>query len=241
MPMRIEQKQAWVRFISPLIRGGFVVLAVMVPLSCSKQKSPDTQAVTSDQAEVADLKQQLAQLQANISKKNTELETIHQRTAPAAPPPPSEPGVNAAPVQPIAPPGPVNSGSSAQQAARSVIEQDIVFQLTGCLLSGSLMKCDLLLTNKTGDRVVTFYHSDRSRVIDDSGREFPATSFALGAYVGVNSVATTLPGNIPIRGQVQIDGITPGTKKIQLLELYCGIGGSNGVRETVVKFDRIDL
>jgi hypothetical protein len=82
--------------------------------------------------------------------------------------------------------------------------------------------------------------SDRSRFIDDSGREYPTTSFALGADVG-GSVTSTVPGDVSLRGQVQFDGVKPGTRRIQLLEMYCEIQGPNGWKDTVIKFGGIDL
>jgi len=239
--MRVEHEQAWVRIISSVIRGGCTFLAVMTLLACSKQKSPDAQIVkdTSDQAEVAGLKQQLAQLQATVSKKDAELEKLQQRPTPPTVTAAQVPLSTAPPAQATAP-SDASAGPAARPVTRSVIEQDIVFQLKSCALSGSLLKCDLLVTNKAGDRRVSLGHSDRSRFIDDSGREYPATSFALGADFGY-SVATIIPGDVSIRAQVQFDGVKPGTKKLQLLEMYCNISGSNGSKDTVLKFGAIDL
>jgi cell division protein FtsB len=242
MAMSVEQKRPWVKITSSLIRGGCVVLVAMVLLCCSKQKSLDAQIVKDKpgQAEVDGLKQQLAQLQAAVSQKDAELEKLQQRPTPAVMTAPV-PAEAASPAQATALSDPTGVEPTAQQATRSVTEQEIVFQLNGCILSGSLMKCDLLITNKTGDRRLYISSGDRSRVIDDSGREYPATSFALGADVGAGSVSTTLPSDVPFRGQIQFDGVKPGTKKIQLLEMYCEIGGSSGSRSTVIKFGSIDL
>ena len=225
--------------ISSVIRGGCAFLAVVTLLACSKQKSPDAQIVkdSSDQAEVAGLKQQLAQLQASVSKKDAELEKLQQRPAPAVVAAQVTP---APPEQAAAPTDSSSVGPATQTATRSVIEQDIVFQLKACALSGSLVKCDLLITNKAGDRRVYLGRNDRSRFIDDSGREYPATSFALGADVG-GSVATIIPGDVSMRGQIQFDGVKPGTKKIQLLEMYCEIASSSTSKNTVLKFGTIDL
>jgi hypothetical protein len=234
--MSVEQKRTWVRLISSMIRGGCAVLVVMALLCCSKQKSLDAQIVKDKpgQAEVDGLKQQLAQLQAAVSQKDAALEKLQQRPIPAV-------MTDPVPAETVSPAQAAGVIPAAQQATHSVTEQEIVFQLNGCILSGSLIKCDLLITNKTGDRRLYIRSGDRSRAIDDSGREYPATSFALGAEVGNGSVATTLPGNVPFRGQIQFDGVKPGTKKIQLLEMYCEIEGSSGSRSTVIKFGSIDL
>ena len=240
--MSVEQKRPWVKLISSMIRVGCAVLVVMALLCCSKQKSLDAQIAKDKpgQTEVDGLKQQLAQLQAAVSQKDAELEKLQQRPTPAVMTAPV-PAETASPAQATAPSDPASVEPTAQQATRSVTEQEIVFQLNGCILSGSLMKCDLLITNKTGDRRLYIRSGDRSRAIDDSGREYPATSFGLGAEVNNGSVATTLPGNVPFRGQIQFDGVKPGTKKIQLLEMYCEIEGSSGSRSTVIKFGSIDL
>jgi hypothetical protein len=240
--MSVEQRRPWIKIISPVIRSGCAVLVTMALLCCSKQKSLDAQIVKDKpgQAEVDSLKQQLAQLQATVSQKDAELEKLQQRPTPAVMTAPV-PAETTSPAQAPAPADSADVGSTAQQVTRSVTEQEIVFQLKGCILSGSLIKCDLLITNKTGDRRLYISRSDRSRAIDDSGREYPATSFALGADVSTNSVATTLPGDVPFKGQIQFDGVKPGTKRIQLLEMYCEIGGSSGSRSTVIKFGSIDL
>ncbi len=239
--MSIEPMRPWAKTLSPVIRVGSVFLTVTLLFCCSKQKGPDTQIVrdNSDQAEVEGLKQQVAQLQATVSKKNEALEKLQQRPTPAVVSSQVPPTTDS-PTQTPAPPNSGSAGAVAQLATRSVIEQEIVFQLKACSLSGSLMKCDLLVTNKGGDRRVYFTRSDRSRFIDDSGREYPATSFALGAGVG-GSVATIVPGDVSIGAQVQFDGVKPGTKKIQLLEMYCEISGSNGSKSTVLKFGAIEL
>jgi hypothetical protein len=239
--MSIEQMRPWAKTLSPVIRAGCAFLAVILLFCCSKQKGPDTQIVkdNSDQAEVEGLKQQVAQLQATVSKKDEALEKLQQRPAPAVVTSQVPPTTDS-PTQTPAPPNSGSAGAVAQLVTRSIIEQDIVFQLKACALSGSLMKCDILVTNKGGDRRVYFARDGRSRFIDDSGSEYPATSFALGAAVG-GSAETIVPGDVSMKAQVQFDGVKPGTKKVQLLEMYCRITGSNGWKDTVLKFGAIEL
>jgi hypothetical protein len=215
----------------------------MALLCCSKQQ-PQPQASTqvapgkTDQAEVDGLKQQVAQLQDAVSKKNMEIEKLHQQTAPAVN---TVPAAAVSPEQATAPPAPAETGPAPQQGSRSVLDQDLNFQLKECSLSGSLVKCDLLVTNKEGDREAGFERNERSRIIDDAGRDYPGTAFTLGADVGPYSVHTTLPGDVPVVGQIQFDGVKPGTKKIRLLEMAWWVRDSKGSRSMVIKFTNIDL
>jgi len=238
--MTIMRNQSRVKLLGSVTYVGCVALVAMALLCCSKQQPQATQVAPSktDQAEVNGLKQQVAQLQDAVSKKNMELEKLQQQTAPTAN---TVPAVAVSPGQTAAPSAPAETGPPPQQGSRSVLDQDINFQLKGCSLSGSLVKCDLLVTNKEGDREAGFGSNERSRIIDDTGRDYPATSFTLGASVNTYSVQTTLPGDVPVVGQIQFGGVKPGTKKIRLLEMAWWLHDSKGTQNMVIKFSNIDL
>jgi len=238
--MIIRRKQSWMKLLGSVTYVGCVALAAMALLCCSKQQPQATQVAQgkTDQAEIDGLKQQVAQLQDAVSKKNMEIEKLQQQTAPTAN---TVPAVSVSPGQAAAPSAPAETGPLPQQGSRSVLDQDLNFQLKGCSLSGSLVKCELLITNKEGDREAGFGSSERSRIIDDAGRDYPATSFTLGASVSTYSVRTTLPGEVPVVGQVQFDSVKPGTKKIRLLEMAWWVSDSKGSRNMVIKFSNIDL
>ena len=216
--MIIRRKQAWLKRLGSMTYVGCVALAAMALLGCSKQQPQATQVAQdkTGQAEMDGMKQQVAQLQDAVSKKNMEIEKLQQQTAPAAN---AMPAMAVSHGQTAAPSAPPETGPPPQQGSRSVLDQDLNFLLKGCSLSGSLVKCDLLVTNKEGDREAGFGSNERSRIIDDTGRDYPATSFTLGASVNNYSVQTTLPGDVPVVGQVQFDGVKPGTKRIRLLEM----------------------
>jgi len=226
--MSVMQARPW----GKIIRSVILVLATMLLVGCSKQKSPEAQIAQGkpSPSETDRLKQQVSQLQSALSQKDEALAKLRQQ------PPP----VVASPQQAAIPPAPAGIEPAAQQATKSVTEQEIVFQLKGCALSGSVVKCDLLFTNKAGDKGLMLTHDERSRMIDDAGRVYPATAFTLGAYVG-GYVQMTLPGDVPVEGQIQVDGVKPGTKRIRLLEMACNINDSTGSRGAVIKFGNIDL
>lgn len=233
--MSVTQAGSWGKIISSVI----LVLATMLPVGCSKQKGPEAQMAQgkSDPSETERLKHQVSRLQSTISEKDEVLAKLRQ---------PPTPEAGAVPAG-VAPPGqaaiqPALAGiePAAQQATKSVTEQEIVFQLKGCALSGSLVKCTLLVTNRAGDRSLWLGRDERSRMIDDAGRVYPATGFNLGADAG-NGVRMTLPGDVPIEGQIQVDGVKPGTKRVRLLEMACNITDPTGSRGAVIKFSNIDL
>lgn len=240
--MIIRRNQSRGKLLGSVARIGCAALTAMALLCCSKQQPQAAQVAQdkTDQAEADSLKQQVAQLQDAVSKKNMEIEKLQQQKAPNVMPN-AVPAVAVSPGQAMASPAAAETGPLSQQVSRSVVDQDLNFLLKGCSLSGSLMKCDLLITNKEGDRRAGFGSNERSRIIDDAGRDYPATSFTLGAAVNTYSVETTLPGDVPVVGQVQFDGVKPGTKKIRLLEMAWWVSDSKGTRNTVVKFSNVDL
>ncbi|HEY2289140.1 MAG TPA: hypothetical protein VGM86_00440 [Thermoanaerobaculia bacterium] len=240
MTMIIKRKQSRLKRLGSVTYVGSVALAAMALLCCSKQQPQAAQVAQgkTDQAEVDGLKQQVTQLQDAVSKKNMAIEKLQQQTAPTAN---TVPTVSVSPGQAAAPPAAAETAPLPQHAAQFVTEQEIMFQLKGCALSGSLMKCDLLVTNKEGDKKAGFGRNERSRAIDDAGKDYPATSFTLGADVGTYSVETTLPSDVPVAGQVQFEGIKPGTKRIRLLEMAWWVSDSKGSRHTIIKFANIDL
>jgi hypothetical protein len=235
--MSVMQARPWGKTISSVS----LVLAIILLVGCSKQQNPETQITRgkSDPSETDRLKQQVAQLQSTISEKDEVLAKLRQRPTPVAITDAVPAGI-ASPGQATVQPASADIEPAVQQATKSVTEQEIVFQLKGCALSGSLMKCNLLLTNKAGDKNLWLGRDERSRMFDDAGRVYPATGFNLGADTG-GSVRMTLPGDVPVEGQIQVDGVKPGTKRIRLLELACNISDSTGSRGAVIKFGNIDL
>ncbi len=230
--MGITQARTWGKTIGSVI----LILVTMLLAGCSKQ-TPEAQSAqdNSDSPEVSRLKQQVTQLQSAISEKDKELAKLRQQSAPTS----TTDSGNASPG--AVEPQPASSSAEPQQPIHFATEQEIAFQLKDCSLSGSLVKCDLLITNKGGEKGLKIHQSDRSRFIDDAGREYPATYFTLGANVDSYSARTTLPGDVPMGGQIQFSGVKPGTKTIQLLEIACVIYGPNDSKDAIVKFSKIDL
>jgi hypothetical protein len=240
--MNEVHERPWVRIVGSVILGGCGVLAAMVPLYCSKQKNLETQIVKAqtDQSEIEVLQHRLAQLQSTISEKDAEIAKLKERPTLAA----NTGGTSTVQNPSIATATEIANKEAGpapvQRATRSVTEHEFLFQLKGCTLSGSAVKCDLLITNKAGDRVLIIDRDERSRIIDDAGREYRATFFALGAVSSTNYARSNLPGDVPIGGQIQFEGVKEGTKKLQLLEIHCSIEDAKGTSE-VIKFASIEL
>ena len=75
------------------------------------------------------------------------------------------------------------------------------------------MKCDLLITNKGGEKGLKIHQSDRSRFIDDAGREYPATYFTLGANVDSYQPALRFPAMSPWVGRSSLAALSLGRKQ----------------------------
>jgi len=239
-----EQERPWVRIAGSIILGGCGVLAAMVPLYCSKQKSLETQVVKTqaDQTQIDALQREIAQLQAAVSEKDAEIAKLKERPTPAANAGGSAGGIQHAALE-TPQLGPKEEAPAATRPIRSFTERGVVIQLKSCALSGSAVKCDLLFVSKELDRNVALKTGNLSRAIDESGRECFATFLALGAHNNgpFSSVESQLPADVPIGGQIQFDGVKPTTKKLQLLEIVLAVGDSSGWHDTVVKFANVEL
>lgn len=240
-----EQERPWVRLVGALILGGGSVAAAFVPLYCAKQNrlAETTSTVQTSHAEIDDLNQRLSQANQTIALKDAELAQLRTRTA--APPDCPPAALRAAS------PEQVPREKSAEAATvvhftKTIMEREVEFALQGCHLSGTTLSCNLLITSKGADRgFVLRYFSNgaHSRVIDPAGREVRADRFAVGAnHCGRCEARASLPADVPIAAQLGFEGVAPGTKHVQLLELFCGVHDPGGDwHDIVVKFPGFDL
>jgi hypothetical protein len=148
-----------------------------------------------------------------------------------APAPRSEPSAGAAP-----------KGIPPQRV------ENFVFDLKRCTLSGTSIDCDSLITNQGNDRALA-YDARSSRLIDEEGGEYHATSVTLGggAFGSVDGFSrerraqrddssrtrTTLPSGVPVKARLTFEGIPPETKRAALVELRD--------RDVIVQFRNVSL
>jgi hypothetical protein len=233
------QERPWVRILGSVILGGCAVLAAMVPLYCSKQKSLETQVVQTrtDQTEIDGLRRQVAELQTTVAAKDAEITKLKTRPIPVATAGSATSTVQNASLETSEP----ASMGGPRVSTHSVTERGVVFQLKSCELSGSTVQCDLLLMSKETDRNQAL--KGGTRIIDEGGRENLASYLALGSYWtrGYASADSKLPNDVPVAGQVRFEGVTPGTKKLRLLEMVVSVGDSTGTHDAVIRFANIDL
>jgi hypothetical protein len=222
--MGTEQGRDWTQIASSVILGGAAVLAAMVPLYCAKQnrlKEAVSQTQTAD-SENSALKEKLAGLESQIQKQDDLIKKLQNPGG----------GSHAGPAPaPEVTPGPLS---------REVVDHDFRFHLNGCSLENSVVRCNLLVTNQFGDRVLNL--RTESRIISDSADEYPATGFTLGAQSSRYGVNPVLPGGVPVKAHLDFGSVRPGTKKLALLEIYCYAWTPQGSREEfTIKFKEVDL
>ncbi|HSS47768.1 MAG TPA: FlgO family outer membrane protein [Thermoanaerobaculia bacterium] len=102
---------------------------------------------------------------------------------------------------------------------------NLIFMLKRCSRFGTSINCDFLIMSKAPDRSLLFTAS-ASRMIDEGGHEYAASSVALGGRNGDQSASTTLTANVPVSARLTFEGISPESRRASLIELKEGVVGS---------------
>jgi|GEM_PF-160022 len=168
-----------------------------------------------------------------------------------------EKGIAWSSVTPVNPPEKPVEGKGIQQAARqegepskAVIDQkteyaDFSIELRGCKFVNSSIMCDVLITNKDRDRVLGIsndvyvlkerlfktYRTIPTRIFDDMGNEYRATSIQFGGKKD-KMPQTSLVKDIPARAVLVFDSVSPEPKKLPLLEIGFFDAESNSFKIT---------
>jgi hypothetical protein len=242
-----DPERPWVRIAGAVILGAATVSAAMVPLYCAKQNrlAETTSTVQTSRTEIDVLKQRISQDNEAIASRDAEIAQLRKHTVAAPDCPPVA-------IPPAASEQATNEKSavaavSPRTIIRTVLEREVEFSLQGCRLSGTTFTCNFLITSKGADRGIMLhgYNTNHSRVIDPAGREVRASRFVAGANhcEGGCDVQASLPADVSIAAQVGFEGVQPGTKHVQLLEVACFIGDSSGnnSHDIVVKFPNFDI
>jgi len=214
-------KHQWVPIVAAIITASAVVVAAYIGADAKRQVTALSAQAETLNAQNASLKRELAAAQERL------------KSVGSLDPNQSSPNPTVHTSVPVSSAVPTNN-------PRVVLDQEFSFELKGCALSGSLLKCDLLITNKAGERVLGFKRSERSRIIDDEGRIYTATYFTLGQDVGRGYVQVPVPAEIPVQGEIQFDGVKP-PKMIKLLEVDCYVDDSRKMTNIVVGFNNVTL
>ncbi len=129
---------------------------------------------------------------------------------------------------------------------------DHVFQLKQCILSGTNLECEALITNEGQDRTLYLF-SGNSRLIDEGGNEYTAVSLTLGGGGGGGHVpvmtfgankppaAADLTSGVPVKIVLRFEGIPSGTKRAALIEIQEAVGGFYGGRGLKAQFRNVSL
>ncbi len=179
---------------------------------------------------------------------------------PASPPPNVEPPATTAPDR-STPSTPSSAEPTPQAPEREpprpaapeilrVRVGDHVFQLKKCILSGTDLECEALITNEGQDRTLYLF-SGNSRLIDEGGTEYTAVSLTLGGggghvpvmTFGANKppAATDLTTGVPVKAVLRFEGIPSGTKRAALIEIQEAVGGFYGGRGLKAQFRNVPL
>lgn len=102
--------------------------------------------------------------------------------------------------------------------AKVLREQDFVFELRGCAVTGSKVVCDLLVTNEGADRNLSFW-CFKSRLFDGEGNETRCIEVAIGSSRDNYSVGVLVASRVPVKAQVQLADPAGGAPLARLVEI----------------------
>jgi TolB-like protein len=132
-----------------------------------------------------------------------------------------------APTTPATPPAPKPSTTPTNLIARV---GGLVFEVTGCKLSGDDVQCQFLVTSKERERGVEicaegwiFSLCSRSRMFDNLGNGYIAKKILIGNVERIDHVEITLISEVPTKGILTFSGVSQEATSISALE----IGGYN--------------
>ena len=110
------------------------------------------------------------------------------------------------------------------------------FELQRCLLSGTTVMCELMITNKGDDRQIAVGGS--SKLFDDQGNEYRAERIRLASKENY-AVEAVLVAGITVNLRLTFQDVSPRTRQITLLNIYVNVYG--GGKDFNVQFRGISL
>jgi TolB-like protein len=126
-----------------------------------------------------------------------------------------------APTAPATPTTPKPSGAATYIAKN----QDFVFEVQGCKLSGDEVQCIFFVTSKERDREVNIYGSAQgyvhppSRMFDNLGNGYVANKIRVANVEGRSSADITLISEVPTKGILTFSGVSPEATSVSALEI----------------------
>ena len=139
----------------------------------------------------------------------------------------------------------VSRPQSATRDKKIVEESMFTFELIRCVRSGSMVACDLVITNN--DKIdkkleIPFPDSANGRTFDDQGGQSELDSWQIGAVT--KREALLIPG-VPVKAYFRFKGVSPQASVLKRMDLgfqtAFSEGGDYKRREVIVKFSDVVL
>jgi hypothetical protein len=141
------------------------------------------------------------------------------------------------------------TGNAAPETLQERVDNHVL-DLKRCTLSGTSLECEILITNQGEDRTL-YLSPSNSRLIDEEGTEYSASSLTLGGggshvrmmVFGNNKppAASRLATGISVKAVLSFEGIPSGTKRAALIEIQETRGGFYGGRGLKAQFRNVPL
>lgn len=143
--------------------------------------------------------------------------------------------------QPVEPP---NDRPAAAVEKANIVESDFfTFRLIQCKSSGTMVSCDLTITNRDGvDKNLGFEWNSNGRIFDENGAKSDMSDWVIAEKSGTSAVL--LP-NIPVRATLRFKTASPPGRFLPRIDLafvtHFSEGGYYKTRDFVVKFQNVAL
>jgi len=220
------------RFISLLV--SFVIISSIPSYASERDQWQQFRAQQGMKELEAEFAQPKAEPEVRVEIREVEKIVIREVPVPAPAP------LAVAPM-PVAEPA---AATPASDATVTVEADGFVFQLGGCRLASSNIKCDLsiLSTEKDGTLILysTYdYYKLSSKLFDRLGNEYHPSKITMGNKSDVKSIENQYITGVTAKGSMYFENVDKSTKSIALIEL--SIHNRADKKNNRIKFRNVNL
>jgi hypothetical protein len=128
--------------------------------------------------------------------------------------------------------------------AQQFTAEEYAFEVPPCVFRGSNLHCFFKVVNE-GEEGLLFFDPNiaglRARLIDDDGREYPASGFQLGSKTATGNISQVIPSQVPMRGDIFFQKVPFNTTRAAVIEFSGGHGNYYSPRWFKILFENVPI